>query len=169
MKKTLAVIAGLGLLFANAYATSHQKTQPKTGKQAKMQTTSETNKAKGQAFLAENKKKPGVVETPSGLQYKIIKNGNGPKPKFTDSVTVHYAGTLINGTEFDSSYKRNSPATFGLQQVIAGWTEGLQLMNVGSKCMLYIPSDLGYGDNGNPRIPGGSTLIFEVELLDIIK
>ena len=124
-------------------------------------------KEAGTAFLADNKTKVGVVELPSGLQYKVIKKGSGKSPKATDKVTVHYAGRLLDGTEFDSSIKRGEPATFPLNGVIAGWTEGLQLMKVGAKYELYIPSDLAYGDRSNARIPGGSTLIFEVELISI--
>ncbi len=128
------------------------------------------NRKTGEEFLAENKKKEGVVALPSGLQYKVVTEGNGPKPAATDEVTVHYRGTLINGKEFDSSYKRNEPTSFRLNQVIKGWTEGVQLMSVGSKYLFYIPSDLAYGDRQmGPDIAPGSTLIFEVELLDIKK
>ena len=126
-------------------------------------------KAKGAAFLAENKKKDGVIETPSGLQYKVVKMGTGAKPSATDKVKVHYHGTLIDGTVFDSSVQRGEPITFGLNQVIAGWTEGVQLMPVGSKFIFYIPSNLAYGDRAAGSIKPGSTLIFEVELLDIEK
>ena len=126
------------------------------------------NKAKGEGFLAENKKKEGIVTTASGLQYKVIKQGTGPKPKETDTVVTHYKGTLIDGTEFDSSYKRNEPATFAVNAVIKGWTEALQLMPVGSKWELYIPSTLAYGDHGAAGVIGpNETLIFEVELLSI--
>ncbi len=125
------------------------------------------NAKKGQAFLDANKKKDGVTVTASGLQYKVITNGEGAKPEATDKVKVHYRGTLIDGKEFDSSYKRNQPAEFGLNQVIKGWTEGLQLMNVGSKYEFYIPSGLAYGPNGPPSIGPNQTLIFTVELLDI--
>ncbi len=125
------------------------------------------NIKKGQSFLDANKKKDGVKVTASGLQYKVITKGEGVKPKATDKVKVHYRGTLINGKEFDSSYKRNQPAEFGLNQVIKGWTEGLQLMNVGSKYEFYIPSGLAYGPNGPPSIGPDQTLIFTVELLDI--
>ncbi len=125
------------------------------------------NAKKGQSFLDANKKKVGVKETASGLQYKVITMGDGAKPEATDKVKVHYSGTLIDGKEFDSSYKRNQPAEFGLNQVIKGWTEGLQLMNVGSKYEFYIPSGLAYGPNGPPSIGPDQTLIFTVELLDI--
>jgi len=128
------------------------------------------NKKAGQAFLAENKKKPGVVTLPSGLQYQIIKEGTGPKPSIDDQVKVHYHGTLIDGTVFDSSVERGQPITLGLKNVIPGWTEALQLMPVGSKWKLFIPSELAYGDNpAGPTIKEGSTLIFDVELLEIVK
>ena len=128
------------------------------------------NKAKGKAFFEENRTKNGVKELPSGLQYKIIKQGDGPSPELDDKVKCHYKGTLIDGTIFDSSYKRNQPAVFPVKGVIKGWTEALQLMKVGSKWMLYVPSDLGYGDNGAGKIiMPGATLIFEVELLAIEK
>jgi FKBP-type peptidyl-prolyl cis-trans isomerase len=119
-------------------------------------------------FLAENAKREGVKTTASGLQYEILKNAEGKKPAATDSVTVHYRGTLVNGTEFDSSYKRNEPTSFPLSGVIPGWTEGLQLMPVGSKFKFVIPSKLGYGERGaGGDIPPNATLIFEVELLSI--
>lgn len=125
-------------------------------------------KAKGEAFLAENKTKEGVIETPSGLQYKVVKMGTGPKPTATDRVKVHYHGTTLDGQVFDSSVQRGETITFGLNQVISGWTEGVQLMPVGSKFIFYIPSDLAYGDRGaGGAIKPGSTLIFEVELFDI--
>jgi FKBP-type peptidyl-prolyl cis-trans isomerase FklB len=128
------------------------------------------NKKAGEAFLAENKKKAGVVTTPSGLQYQVLKEGNGPKPTADDQVKVHYRGTLLDGTEFDSSIGRGEPITFGLKNVIPGWTEGVQLMPVGSKYRFFIPSNLAYGDNpAGPHIKEGSTLIFEVELLEIVK
>lgn len=126
------------------------------------------NKAKGEAFLAENGAREGVDTTESGLQYEILEAGSGPKPSATDTVTVHYRGTLLDGTQFDSSYERGPPATFPLNRVISGWTEGLQLMPVGSTWKLYIPSELAYGDRGAPPSIGpGETLIFEVKLLDI--
>ncbi len=127
----------------------------------------EKNKKAGEAFLAENKKKSGVVTMPSGLQYKIVKKGTGKSPKATDTVTVNYRGTLIDGTEFDSSYKRGQPATFPVNGVIPGWTEALQLMKEGAKWELFIPADLAYGATGRPGIPPNSTLIFEVELISI--
>ncbi len=125
-------------------------------------------KAAGEKFLAENAKKPGVTVLPSGLQYKILKDGTGPSPTRKSSVTTHYRGTLINGTEFDSSIARNEPATFGVTQVIAGWTEALQLMKVGSKWELYLPSNLAYGPRGaGGDIGPNEALIFQVELLAI--
>jgi FKBP-type peptidyl-prolyl cis-trans isomerase FklB len=128
------------------------------------------NKKEGEAFLAENKKKPGVKTLPSGLQYQVIKEGKGEKPKATDTVKANYKGTLINGTEFDNSEKRGEPATFLLRDVIPGWTEALQLMAVGSKWRLFIPSDLAYGERGAGNLIGpNATLIFEVELLGIEK
>ena len=134
----------------------------------KMQQLAETNKKAGEDFLAANKAKEGVVTLPSGLQYKILTAGNGPKPVVTDSVVCNYKGTLLDNTEFDSSYKRGQPATFPVGQVIKGWTEALQLMPVGSKWQLFIPSDLAYGPRGSaPTIGPNSTLIFEVELLSI--
>jgi len=125
------------------------------------------SRKEGDDFLAANKGKEGVVSLPSGLQYKILKAGTGPKPTASDSVRCDYRGTLINGTEFDSSYKRGRPATFAVTGVIKGWTEALQLMPVGSKWQLFVPSDLAYGERGNQGIAPNSTLIFEVELLSI--
>jgi len=136
--------------------------------QEKTQQDAATNKTEGEAFLAANKSKDGVVTLPSGLQYKILSAGTGPKPTATDSVKCNYRGTLINGTEFDSSYKRGQPATFGVNQVIKGWTEALQLMPVGSKWQLFIPSSLAYAERGaGADIGPNATLIFEVELLSI--
>ena len=125
-------------------------------------------KAEGDAFLAANAKKDGVVTLPSGLQYKVITQGTGATPKASDTVSVHYRGRLVDGTEFDSSYKRNEPTSFPVGGVIPGWTEALQLMKVGSKWELYVPAKLAYGDRGaGGVIPPGATLIFEVELLSI--
>ncbi len=128
----------------------------------------ETNKKAGDAFLADNKSKPGVVTLPSGLQYKIITPGTGPKPTAADTVVCNYKGTLIDGKEFDSSYKRGQPASFPVTGVIKGWTEALQLMPVGSKWQLFVPSDLAYGERGaGADIGPNTTLIFEVELISI--
>ncbi|MBR5901696.1 FKBP-type peptidyl-prolyl cis-trans isomerase [bacterium] len=136
--------------------------------QAKAQAKAEAVKTESKKFLEENAKKEGVKVTESGLQYQVIKEGEGAKPKATDTVKVHYAGTLVDGTEFDSSYKRGEPISFPLNGVIKGWTEGLQLMPVGSKYRFFIPSDLGYGDRGaGSDIPGGAALIFDVELIEI--
>jgi FKBP-type peptidyl-prolyl cis-trans isomerase len=136
--------------------------------QSKQNAGSEEEKAKGQKFLDENKTKDGVVTLPSGLQYKVITMGTGAKPLATDVVKVHYHGTTIDGTVFDSSVQRGEPISFALNQVIPGWTEGVQLMPVGSKFMFFIPSNLAYGDQGaGGVIKPGSTLIFEVELLGI--
>ncbi len=125
-------------------------------------------KTEGEAFLAENGKKEGVVTLPSGLQYQVLREGNGKKPTATDQVECHYEGTLINGQVFDSSYKRGETATFGLNQVIAGWTEGLQLMQEGGKYRFFIPYHLGYGERGaGQSIPPFATLIFDVELIKV--
>ncbi|MEE2777862.1 MAG: FKBP-type peptidyl-prolyl cis-trans isomerase [Acidobacteriota bacterium] len=125
------------------------------------------NREAGAAFLAENARKEGVMTTDTGLQYEVLEAGAGARPAATDTVTVHYRGTLIDGTEFDSSYGRGQPAQFPLNRVIPGWTEGLQLMSVGAKYKLYVPSELGYGANGSGEIGPHSTLIFEVELISI--
>ncbi len=136
--------------------------------QAEMKKQGEEQKKKGDAFLAENKKKEGVRTTPSGLQYKVIKEGDGKKPTAGDTVTVNYRGTLVDGKEFDSSYKRNQPATFPVSGVIPGWTEALQLMKTGSKYEIVIPSNLAYGAAGaGGVIPPNATLVFEVELISI--
>lgn len=128
----------------------------------------EKNVSEGIEFLKANSSKPGVVTLPSGLQYKILKEGNGPKPKATDKVTTHYHGTLINGTVFDSSVERGQPATFPVNGVISGWIEALQLMPVGSKWQLFIPSELAYGSRGASELIGpNTTLVFEVELISI--
>jgi FKBP-type peptidyl-prolyl cis-trans isomerase FklB len=133
-----------------------------------MKAAGEVNKKQGDAFLAANKAKEGVVTLPSGLQYKVVTPGKGPKPAATDTVVCNYRGTLIDGTEFDSSYKRGQPATFPVGQVIPGWTEALQLMPVGSKWQLFIPPDLAYGERSpSPVIGVNSTLIFDIELLSI--
>jgi len=140
----------------------------KVTKEAKDHESAAVNRQAGDAFLAANKSKPGVYALPDGLQYKILTQGTGPKPTSTDSVTVNYRGNLIDGKEFDSSYKRGKPATFPVNGVIKGWTEALQMMPVGSKWELYIPPDLAYGDRGAASDIGpGATLTFEVELLSI--
>ena len=134
----------------------------------RMKEVADKNKAEGDKFLAENKTKPGVVTLPDGLQYKVITEGTGPRPTADDTVVVNYRGSLINGQEFDSSYKRNEPLTIPVGRVIKGWTEALQLMPVGSKWQVFIPGDLGYGERGaGGDIPPNSTLIFDVELLSI--
>lgn len=133
-----------------------------------MKETAEKNKKAGEAFLAENKKKEGVITLPDGLQYKVLKEGAGKTPKATDKVQVNYRGTLIDGREFDSSYKRGEPATFQVNAVIPGWAEALQLMKAGSKWEVFIPSSLAYGEKGAGHMIGpDSTLIFEIELLSI--
>lgn len=138
--------------------------------EAERKVTSEKQSTEGKKFLEENKNKEGVKVTASGLQYKVITEGTGEIPKSTDKVKTHYTGKLIDGTEFDSSVKRGEPATFPVTGVIKGWTEALQMMKVGSKWMLYIPSDLAYGDRGAGNvIPAGATLVFEIELLSIEK
>ncbi len=136
--------------------------------ESKMKEMGAKNKTDGAAFLAANKVKPGVKTTASGLQYQVIKEGTGPKPKATDKVKVHYTGTLTGGQKFDSSVDRGQPAEFVLNQVIPGWTEGVQLMSVGSKYKFVIPSALAYGERAGP-IPPNSTLVFDVELLEIMK
>ena len=135
--------------------------------QERSRQAAEKNKREGEAFLAENKKKEGVVSLPSGLQYKVLTAGTGTSPKETDTVEANYRGTLIDGTEFDSSYKRGEAAVFPVSGVIAGWTEALQLMKVGDKWQLFIPPDLAYGERGAGPIEPNSTLIFDVELVSI--
>jgi FKBP-type peptidyl-prolyl cis-trans isomerase FkpA len=135
--------------------------------QARAVRVSEREKANSSAYLAKAAGEPGAVKTPSGLIYREIRPGTGASPKATDTVKVNYRGTLVDGTEFDSSYKRNEPMQFALNGVIPCWTEGVQRMKVGEKAELVCPSDLAYGDRGRPGIPGGAALIFEIELLDI--
>lgn len=155
----------------NQTAISHQEAREIVNKyfeelESKM---SAASIEQGKAFLEENKKRPGVVTLNSGLQYEVINEGNGKKPQATDRVKCHYEGTLIDGTLFDSSIQRGEPAVFGVNQVIPGWVEALQLMSEGSKWKLYIPSDLGYGARGaGEMIPPHSTLVFEVELLEVL-
>ena len=138
-----------------------------TAMQGKAAAKANENKSVGSKYLETNKAKKGVTTTASGLQYEVITTGKGAKPKAEDTVSVHYVGTLTDGTKFDSSRDRNEPTEFPLNGVIKGWTEGLQLMNVGSKFKFTIPSDLAYGEQGRPSIPANSTLVFEVELLEI--
>jgi FKBP-type peptidyl-prolyl cis-trans isomerase len=164
-------LAGKKLLMSDADMKKQMDTLQAKIKEKQMEAvkaTAEENKKAGEAFLAENKTKKGVVTLPSGLQYKILKEGTGKKPTANDTVECNYRGTLINGTEFDSSYKRGKPATFKVSGVIAGWKEALQLMPVGSKWELFIPPNLAYGAQGAPPLIGpNATLIFEVELLAI--
>ena len=151
-------------------ALNLMQTEMRTRQEEKMKLAAEASKKVGEEFLAANKAKEGVVTLPSGLQYKILTEGTGPKPAATDTVSCNYRGTLLDGKEFDSSYKRGQPLSIQVKGVIKGWTEALQLMPVGSKWQLFIPSDLAYGDRGaDPRsgIGPGATLIFEVELLSI--
>ena len=136
---------------------------------AKAAAEGQNNLKAGQAFLAENGKKPGIRTTASGLQYQVLRAGSGPTPAKTDKVRVHYQGTLLDGTKFDSSYDRGQPAEFGLNQVIPGWAEGVALMPVNSKYRFWIPSNLAYGPQGQPPIGPNSTLVFDVELLGIVK
>ncbi len=154
---------------ASTIMNAYQQKQFAT-KNAESMKESAENKKIGDEFLANNKAKAGVMTTASGLQYSVEKEGTGPKPTATDRVKVHYTGKLLDGSEFDSSVKRGEPAEFGVTQVIKGWTEALQMMPVGSKWKLFIPSDLAYGDRGaGADIKPGSTLVFDVELLDIVK
>jgi len=159
VKLSIITVLSLGLLCSNVYSADNQYSTS---------TYQETNMQ--QAFLDKNKTKPGVVTLADGLQYKIITEGKGAKPKLNDTVVVHYSGTLIDGSEFDSSYKRGQPATFPVGAVIQGWVEALQLMPVGSKWELYIPANLAYGERGAPpSIGSNQTLIFKVELISIKK
>jgi FKBP-type peptidyl-prolyl cis-trans isomerase len=141
--------------------------QRRAAAEADRQSAATTNAAEGDKFLLENRLKEGIQITESGLQYEVLEMGDGPRPAATDKVTVHYRGTLLNGEEFDSSYSRGEPISFALNQVIPGWTEGVQLMPVGSKFMFYIPSNLAYGEAGGGPIGPNATLIFQVELLGI--
>jgi FKBP-type peptidyl-prolyl cis-trans isomerase FkpA len=138
---------------------------------AKAEADAKANLAEGQKFLAENAKKPGVKSTPSGLQYQVVTEGTGPKPKAGEVVRVHYKGATLDGKTFDSSYDRGQPVVFPLDQVVPGWQEGLQLMPVGSKYKLWIPGNLGYGEKGTPGGPIGpnATLVFDVELIDVVQ
>ena len=145
--------------FQKQMMAKHEKLRERQG---------EKNLAESKFFLEQNKSKPGVIVLPSGLQYKVIKEGTGRTPTATDKVKTHYRGTLISGEEFDSSYKRGRPAEFAVKGVIAGWTEALQLMKEGAKWQLFIPADLAYGKQGRPSIPPNAALIFEIELLEIV-
>jgi FKBP-type peptidyl-prolyl cis-trans isomerase len=149
-------------------ALTQLQTEVRGKQMEKMKLAGEANKKEGDSFLTANKTKEGIVTLPSGLEYKILTQGTGPKPAATDTVVCNYRGTLINGTEFDSSYKRGQPAIFPVSGVIKGWTEALQLMPVGSKWQLFLPAELAYGERGpSPEIGPNSTLVFEVELLSI--
>jgi FKBP-type peptidyl-prolyl cis-trans isomerase FklB len=153
----------------NQFRTEMQakRMQQQKAMQEKNKEVGEKNKKIGDAFLAENKKKEGVKVTPSGLQYKVLTQGKGKIPGSNDTVIAHYRGTLIDGTEFDSSFKRGEPGKFGVTRVIKGWTEALLQMPVGSKWQLFIPADLAYGESGRPSIPASSTLLFDIELIGI--
>ncbi len=166
----LAPLFLIGFISVSSYADNAMEptTQSNTGTESMSSTTDASTT--GAAFLAKNKTQPGVVTLPSGLQYKILVPGNGATPTSTDTVTVHYVGTLINGKEFDSSVKRGQPATFPVNGVIQGWVEALQLMKVGSTWELFIPASLAYGERGAPPAIGpNETLIFKVQLLNINK
>jgi FKBP-type peptidyl-prolyl cis-trans isomerase FklB len=168
LKDTLA--GGKTLLTESEVRTAlmQLQTEVRSKQMEKMKLAGEANKKDGDAFLVANKTKEGVVTLPSGLEYKVLTQGTGPKPAATDTVVCNYRGTLINGTEFDSSYKRGQPATFPVSGVIKGWTEALQLMPVGSKWQLFLPAELAYGERGpSPEIGPNSTLVFEVELVSI--
>lgn len=158
----LAMTAEEAATVRQAYVDKRRAAQ-----EAELAASGDVNLAEGQKFLAENKLKEGVETTASGLQYRVLKMGDGARPVATDTVKVHYRGTLLDGTEFDSSYARNEPISFTLNRVIAGWTEGVQLMPTGSKFLFYIAPELAYGEGGGGPIPPNSTLVFEVELLEI--
>ena len=165
-----ALSGAKGMLSDEEMQATMQEFQQKVmaAQEAKQAALGAKNKTEGEAFLAKNKARAGVKTTASGLQYEVLKEGTGPAPKPTDTVTVNYVGTLMDGTKFDSSYDRNQPATFVLNQVIPGWTEGVQLMKVGSKYKFYIPAALGYGEKGAGGVIGpNAPLVFEVELVSI--
>jgi FKBP-type peptidyl-prolyl cis-trans isomerase FklB len=166
MKSLAIAVLGLSLICSNSYAA----TTAATDEQTQAQSDASKNLTMGEAFLEKNKKKPGVKTLPDGLQYKILSEGTGVKPAATDIVTVDYAGSLINGTEFDSSYKRGEPANFPVNGVIPGWVEALQLMKEGSTWELYIPAALAYGEQGMPPAIGpNETLVFKVKLIAVKK
>lgn len=174
MKKfyVIAVAAlAVGMASCNNEKKAEQASAEATAQEQPALSPAQQNLKEGQEFLAENAKRPEVKTTETGLQYEVLQEGNGPKPTAADAVEVHYEGRLIDGTVFDSSYERGETITFPLNRVIPGWTEGLQLMPVGSKYRLYIPSNLGYGPQGTPGGPIGpnATLIFDVELISIPK
>ena len=164
MKKGIAdALSGKPTLLTTEKANMTLQEKLQAAQQRKMR----EDKEKSEQYLKENAKQEGVISLPNGLQYKILREGKGPKPAAVDTVVVHYAGTLTNGQEFDNSEKRGQPATFPLKGVIKGWTEILQHMPKGSKWKVWIPSDLGYGDRGTGSIPPGSTLIFDIDLIDV--
>jgi len=164
----IALLLGLGMLSVTSFAADNN-TNNTTGP-AMTATANTTDANRGEAYLEKNKAKKGVVTLPDGLQYKVLTEGKGEKPGLNDTVTVHYAGTLVDGKEFDSSYKRGEPATFPVSGVIPGWTEALQLMPVGSTWELVIPAKLAYGDQGAPPVIGpNETLIFKVQLISVKK
>src|SRR6478735_2987903 len=168
MKRFIVIISASLLAFPLFGQEKSPQLKAQKDMEAKQKQAGEKNKTDGTKFLEDNKKKPGVKTTASGLQYKVEKEGTGAPPKPTDMVTVNYRGTLIDGTEFDSSYKRGQPATFPVNGVIKGWTEALQLMKQGAKYQLFIPSTLAYGERAmGPDIGPNSTLIFDVELQDV--
>ncbi|MEX0968707.1 MAG: FKBP-type peptidyl-prolyl cis-trans isomerase [Bacteroidia bacterium] len=164
LKDSLRLPSAEADMFLQAYFMEKSPDQNQTQNTESMN----QNTAEGKKFLSENRKKEGVTETSSGLQYEVLKEGTGAQPGATDQVTVHYEGRLLSGKKFDSSYDRGQPATFGLNQVIPGWTEGVQLMKEGSKYRFYIPPGLAYGSRGaGESIPPNSTLIFDVELIKV--
>src|SRR6478735_5995613 len=168
MKRFIVIISASLLAFPLFGQEKSPQLKAQKDMEAKQKQAGEKNKTDGTKFLEDNKKKPGVKTTASGLQYKVEKEGTGAQPKATDMVTVNYRGTLIDGTEFDSSYKRGQPATFPVNGVIKGWTEALQLMKQGAKYQLFIPANLAYGERAmGPDIGPNSTLIFDVELQDV--